>query len=305
MKKLTNIKKSISLLLALALYTGSMTACSSTSSAESADSSSTTVNDSGNTSEPKVIRVGTGNSYNPACYLDDEGNVAGYDPAVLQAVDELLPQYTFTYETFDFQNVLLALESNKVDLAAHQYEWNEEREESYLFGEEGYTVFDNYIWVLDEVDTSNIHSLEDFSCKTVQVTAGDNKAFYLDKWNSEHPDKVINLDYTAPATQEEIISYYKSGKWAFLSCPKKDIELYNESYAGQIHFKLALDEPLNYSNTYFLYRKDYPEEAELQKAVDGALKELKESGKLAEISTEYWGGDYTKSNKLDEKNSKE
>jgi L-cystine transport system substrate-binding protein len=34
---------------------------------------------------------------------------------------------------------------------------------------------------------------------------------------------------------------------------------------------------------------------ELQQAVDGALKQLKESGKLAQISIAVIGGDYTES----------
>lgn len=303
MKEFTSIKKSIAILLSVIMCGGILSACSSDNSANSSDASTNAntdnnVDDNTNdNADAKVIRVGSGNSYNPACYIDDEGNFAGYDYAVLQAIDEILPQYTFTYESFDFQNVLLALESNKIDLAAHQYEWNEEREQNYLFGEEGYTVFDNYVWVIDDYDLTNVHSLEDFAGTTVQAIAGDNKAFYLEKYNEEHPDKQIKLDYTTPGTNEEIVSYYTSGKWSFMSCPKKDIELYNEAYASLgVHFKLALDEPLNYSNTYFLYRKDDEEEKQLQQDVDDALRQLKENGKLAEISIEYWGDDYTESN---------
>ena len=48
--------------------------------------------------------------------------------------------------------------------------------------------------------------------------------------------------------------------------------------------------PIATSRTYFVFRKDEPE---LQEAVDGALKQLKESGRLAEISREVLGDDYT------------
>jgi L-cystine transport system substrate-binding protein len=306
MKKLKNLKKSMAVILLLTMCSGVLSACSSadaTTTENNTDTDSNTnaiaenAKESSNNPDAKVIRVGSGNAYNPACYLDDDGNLAGYDYAVLEAVDELLPQYTFTYESFDFQNVLLALESNKIDLAAHQYEWNAEREENYLFGEEGYTVFDMYAWVLDDVDTTNINSLEDFAGTTVHATAGDNTANYLEHWNEEHPDKQINLDYTTTSTTEESVSYYISGKWSFLTACKKDIGLTNESYADLgVHFKLAFDTPINTSNTYFLYRKDDEEEAQLQQDVDDALRQLKASGKLAEISIEYWGDDYTESN---------
>ncbi len=51
-----------------------------------------------------------------------------------------------------------------------------------------------------------------------------------------------------------------------------------------------MGEPINNSKTYYLYRKD---DVELQKAVDGALKTLKENGKLAELSEKWLGGDFT------------
>lgn len=305
MKKLKNLRESVTVLLMLTVFGGVLSGCTSATASEtenvtSADTVTSTVTDSNEEStsspEAKVIRVGSGNSYNPACYVDENGNLDGYDYAVLRAVDELLPQYTFTYESFDFQNVLLALDSNKIDLAAHQYEWNEERGANYLFSEEGYTVSGMYAWVLDSVDTTNINSLEDFAGTTVHASAGDNTTYYLEKYNQEHPDAQINLDYTTPSTDEETISYYVSGKWSFMTCPIKDIELYNASYADLgIHFKLAFDEPINYSNTYFLYRKDDEEEAQLQKDVDEAIKQLKANGTLAEISIKYWGDDYSQS----------
>lgn len=298
MKTLRNTFISISV---AALAAASFTACGSTeqssssASPQSKSASESSKDDSAASSDTvKTIKVGTGNSYNPACFLNDSGELDGYDPAVLEAIDELLPQYEFTYETFDFQNVVLALESGKIDLAAHQYEWNQQREDNYLFGEEGYTVFDMYVWQIGEDDTV-YNSIEDLAGKTVHASAGDNLSFFLEQWNKENPDKKINLDYTVPATTEETISYYLTGKWSVFIVPKKDIELYNEAYAG-CNFKLAFDEPLYSSNTYFLYRKNDPEQAELKEAVDGALAELKASGKLGEISTEFWGGDYTVSN---------
>ena len=60
--------------------------------------------DNTNNSDVKKIIVGTGHAYEPYCYLDENGNLAGYEYEVLKAVNELLPQYEFTYETFDFAN---------------------------------------------------------------------------------------------------------------------------------------------------------------------------------------------------------
>jgi len=51
-------------------------------------------------------------------------------------------------------------------------------------------------------------------------------------------------------------------------------------------------EPVQSSSTYFVFAKD---NTGLQEAVDGAVKQLKESGKLAQISKDVIGGDYTES----------
>ena len=144
-------KNTLAFISSAVILSSALTSCGSSSTqTQQSDakplSAENTNSDTTENSGVKTIRIGTGNNYNPACYLDDNGNIEGYDPAILKEIDELLPQYEFTYETFDFQNVVLALESGKIDLAAHQYEWNQQREDNYLFGEEGYTVFDEYVW---------------------------------------------------------------------------------------------------------------------------------------------------------------
>lgn len=88
--------------------------------------------------DAETIVVGTGNAYQPFVYLDENGELEGYDVAVLKAVDEKLDQYNFEYESSDFKNILTSLQAGKVDLAAHQYQYNDERAEKYLFGEGGY-----------------------------------------------------------------------------------------------------------------------------------------------------------------------
>ena len=81
----------------------------------------------------KTVIVGTGKAFAPFCYLDENGKLVGYEIDVLNAVDELLPQYEFVYETFDFANILIALQAGKVDLGSHQFGKTPQREENYLF----------------------------------------------------------------------------------------------------------------------------------------------------------------------------
>lgn len=237
----------------------------------------------------KVV-VGTGNSYEPYCYLDDKGNLAGYEYEVLKAVDELLPQYEFEYKTSDFANVLISLDAGKIDIGAHQYEWNKERDEKYLFGKEPYTTYVTYLTVAGNRD--EVKSLDDLKGKKVKSSSGSNSAYILENYNKEHKDNPIRVDYVNNSTDEETITGLLNGVWDATIMTARDVDKLNKSYEkGSPSIKVT-GEPVQTSSTYFVFAKD---NTKLQEAVDGALKQLKENGTLAKISVDVIGGDYTES----------
>ena len=241
-------------------------------------------------SKTEKIIVGTGNAYEPYCYLDENGDLAGYEYEVLQAVDELLPQYEFEYQTSDFANVLISLDAGKIDIAAHQYEWNEERDSKYLFGKEAYTTYVTYITVAG--DKTDINSLDDLQGKKVKSSTGSNATYILEGYNKEHADNPILIDYIDNSTDEETVTGLLNGAWDATIATKRDVEKLNKNYGnGDVVLK-AVGDPVQSSSTYFVFDK---KNEELQKAVDGAVKELRENGKLAEISVDVIGGDYTES----------
>lgn len=235
------------------------------------------------------ILVGTGNAYEPYCYLDEKGNLAGYEYEVLKAVDELLPQYEFEFQTSDFTNVAISLDAGKVDIAAHQYEYNDERASKYLFGEEAYTTFVTYLVV--PKDNTSISSLDDLQGKTVYAAGkGSNTTHILENYNEEHKDNPIKIVNSESITSEEMVQGLTSGAWDATVRTKRDVEKYNRDY-GSDALK-TVGEPVQSSSTYYLFAKD---NTELQQAVDSAIRQLKQSGKLAEISIAVIGGDYTES----------
>ena len=237
----------------------------------------------------KVV-VGTGNSYEPYCYLDDKGNLAGYEYEVLKAVDELLPQYEFEYKTSDFANVLISLDAGKIDIGAHQYEWNKERDEKYLFGKEPYTTYVTYLTVAGNRD--DVKSLDDLKGKKVKSSSGSNSAYILENYNKDHKDNPIRVDYVNNSTDEETITGLLNGVWDATIMTARDVDKLNKSYEkGSPSIKVTGD-PVQTSSTYFVFAKD---NTKLQEAVDGALKQLKENGTLAKISVNVIGGDYTES----------
>ncbi|XME03116.1 transporter substrate-binding domain-containing protein [Lachnospiraceae bacterium C1.1] len=241
------------------------------------------------TGDVKKVVIGSGVSYNPYCYLDEDGNAVGYEYDVLKEIDELLPQYEFEYQSMAFDQLVLSLESGKIDLAAHQYEYTKEREEKYLFSNESYTSYITYLAVLKD-DTAT--SLEDLAGEKIR-TGGSTSATaqILTNWNEEHPGQEVELVFAEDSSDEEAAAALKSGASRATVLKKSDVTKMNKNFSddGEDWLK-SVGEPINNSKTYYLYRKD---ETELRDAVDGALKTLKENGTLSELAIKWVGYDVT------------
>ena len=240
----------------------------------------------------KKVVIGSGINYNPYCYVDENGNAVGYEYDVLKEIDELLPQYEFEYQSMAFDQLILSLESGKIDVAAHQYEYTPERDEKYLFSGESYTSYITYLAVLND---STVTSLEDLTGQKIR-TGGATSATtqILTKWNEEHPGQEVVIVNTESSSDEEGAAALKSGAAAASVLKKSDVIKLNKNFSddGKDWLK-SVGEPINNSKTYYLYRKNDPEEQELRDAIDGALKSLKESGKLSELAIKWVGYDVT------------
>ena len=238
----------------------------------------------------KTIIIGTGKAFAPFCYLDDNGNLAGYEKDVLDAVDELLPQYAFKYETFDFANILIALQSGKVDIGSHQFGKTPQREENYLFGKQAYRAAANKIVVLKT--RNDISKLEDLHGKTVNTNTGNLVTDFLERYNKTLPDsqkiKLIVTPSTVPV--EEKIAKIKNGTYdAVFTHNPADIEKWNKEYGDILKAVGDLSKETTVY-TYHVFRKG---DVELQTAVDGALKKLIDDGSLSKISVKALGYDAT------------
>lgn len=236
--------------------------------------------------DAETVVVGTGNGYQPFVYLDENGELTGYDVAVLEAIDEKLADYNFEYESSDFKNILTSLSAGKIDLAAHQYEYNDERAEKYLYGEVGYT--DYTLYIVNIAGNEQYATLDDLQGKKVFASPGSNVAYLLEQYNSEHEnaDEQISIIYNEGAN-EIFVSGLQNGTADAGILTKYDTNKYNEQFDANLEIA---SEPISVSKTYFLYDKA---DEELKEAVDGALQELIDEGTLKELSVEYLGDDYT------------
>lgn len=236
-------------------------------------------------SDVKTIIVGTGSDSKLYCYLDEKGELAGFEIDVMKAIDELLPQYEFEFQTFDFKNILLALSAGKIDIGAHMYESNPERRQNYLFTEYGYNDFSKYIVVLKE-DTE-VKSLQDLVGKTAQAATGSATGAILQHWNEDHPDRQINAVLTSSLTNEQVVAAMKNGTYdAFFS----NIPSFNQIQKEYGEIFRLVEEPISTSPSYFIFNLDNPT---LKADVDVALKKLIDSGELSKIAIRDLGSDTT------------
>ncbi|CAM5790719.1 MULTISPECIES: amino acid ABC transporter substrate-binding protein [Brevibacillus] len=230
----------------------------------------------------KTVVVGTGTSFPNICFIDENGKLTGYDVELIREIDRRLPDYEFELKTFEFKNLLLSLETSKIDLIAHQMEVNEERKAKFLFNDEAYNIFPNKVVVRQ--DNNEVRSIEDLKGKKLIVTATSNAAVLAEKWNKEHGNP-INIVYTG--TGEDANAQIKSGRVDATISTQFAIDFLNKSVDAQLK---TVGEPLSNSKVYYILRKDA---TELKQRIDEALREIKADGTLAKLSTEWLGGDYT------------
>ena len=229
----------------------------------------------------KII-VGTGTQFPNICFLDDKGNLTGYDVELVRAIDEKLPEYEFEFKTMEFSNLLLSLETRKIDFIAHQMEVNSEREEKFLFNKEPYNVFPLKVTVNEK--NNAIQSIEDLKGKNVSVSPTSNSAVFIEKYNKEH-NLGANIVYSSGSV--DVNNQLATGRIDAIITTPFAVRYYNESNEAQQ--KVVGDALLN-SKVYFLLNKD---EVKLQERLDEAIVELKNEGIVSELSKKWLGDDYT------------
>ncbi len=229
----------------------------------------------------KII-VGTGTQFPNICFIDDKGTLTGYDVELVRAIDEKLPEYEFEFKTMEFSNLLLSLETRKIDFVAHQMEMNSERQEKFIFTKEPYNVFPLKVTV--HAKNNSIQSIDDLKGKNVSVSPTSNAAVYIEKYNKEH-NLGATIVYSSGSV--DVHNQLATGRIDAIITTAFAVKYYNESNKAQE--KVVGDALLN-SNVYFLLNKD---EVVLQERLDDAIRELKAEGVISKLSKKWLGDDYS------------
>jgi L-cystine transport system substrate-binding protein len=273
------LKKTILLMLMLLLVLLSAACASKETNTASVENSKAS---KGESKAQKII-VGTGTQFPNVCFINDKGKLTGYDVELVREIDKKLPEYEFEFKTMEFSNLLLSLETNKIDFIAHQMEVNEERQKKFLFNKEPYNIFPLHVTV--HKDNKDIKSIKDLTGKKVIVSATSNSAVFIEKYNKEK-NAGIEIVYAGNGP-DTTINQIKTGRADATITTPFSVDFNNDAVDAQ---QKVVGEPLLNSKVYFLLRKD---ETKLQKKIDEALVELKKEGVVSKLSKKWLGADYT------------
>lgn len=240
----------------------------------------------GNSDSQKVrkVYVAVGATFEPYTYIDENNQPAGYDVAVLQEIDNRLPQYEFQIEDMELANISVALDAKKVSIGSQQFEKNPEREKKYLFTNEGFASYNKRL--VYKKGRDDIHSIDDLAGKKVSAGQGSNTAAILETYNAEHNNK-IDIVYSNGATSESIYDDVMNGRLDAIVATKQTFKKYNEAFGGG--YDINEDSYFSESQAYFMLAQG---EEQLRDDMDTALKAMKEDGTLTKLSIEYTGSDY-------------
>lgn len=246
----------------------------------------------GNTGEVQKITVAHTQTYIPYDYVNEAGESDGFEVQVLKAVDELLPQYEFSYVPTTDDDLLIGVESGKYNIGTKGAWFTEERAEKFIFPK-------NYIgassigitYRTENADKiKDLESFASFSGKLVPIAPQNAQYNVVEKYNAEHPDNQVDLQASDAFTIADAYTWVVEGRYDAFFDIKTSFENNVVSEDGAYH---DYADKLSYAvyqaiPTYPLFNKD---NQELADAYDQAIEQLTESGKILELEKKYFGED--------------
>ena len=265
-------KKLLSVVLTGVLMLG-LTACGSgdTPSSEGADLLQ-------QIQEKGTLTVAMEGTWAPWTYHDEDDNLVGFDVEVAQKIaGKLGVEVTFVEGEWD--GLFAGLDSGRYDMVVNGVEITDERAEKYDFSEPyGYIR----TALIVSSDNEEIKTFEDLDGKTTTNSMASTYMTLAESYGAT-VTPVDSLDQTldlviagrVDATLNAEVSFYDYMS-VHPDAPVKVVALTED--ASHVSIPIRKGE----------------ETASFKAAVDQAIKELKESGELGEISVKYFGVDITK-----------
>jgi len=232
-------------------------------------------------SEPaEVIKVGMSGSYKPYTYLDEKGELTGFDVDVWKEIGKRTG-HEIEFVTSDFSGLFGMLDSAKLDTIANQITVTPEREQKYLFTRP-YVYYGAQL--ISKDDRNDIVDLESLKGKKVAVGLGTNYETIIRDFDKNSEIEIITYDSGSGPYQDVAIGRVDAAMNDRLALQS----VINES---GLPLKLA-GPPINEMQNAFPFLNN-EENKELVAQIDSAIDSMYEDGTIKEISMKYFDMDIT------------
>ena len=230
--------------------------------------------------EKGSVTIAMEGNWAPWTYEDENGNLVGFEVEVSTAVAEKLGVKA-EYVTGEWDGLLAGVQSGRYDLMANGVGYTEERAQAYYYSD--FYAFNRTVLVV-RGDNEDIKSMEDLSGKTTCNSANSTYQLIAESYGATVKD-VESLD----GTIEELLS----GRVDATLNAEVSINDYMKEQPDADIKVVAYDSDIEKVGMIMPYGDD---SESLRKAINEAIADLREEGKLAEISNKYFGMDITTNN---------
>lgn len=291
MRKMKRIaKKTVTLLSVAAIFVGTLTACGSGSNADKKD-------DTSSKSENIVVKAATGGAPAPYIFVDDDGNLSGYDVDVINELFSRVDGYDVEWEITEFASIFTGLDSDIYQLGVNHFGFNTERSEKYIYSD---VLAIDPVAILVSKDNTDINSVYDLPGHKTEASATSYYLSVFENFNNENEDK-INYEYVEDPGQTPL--HVAEGQIDFEIFTKTTLQSQIDSLGLNDDVKL-IDVPTKDnewltsgveapSGTFYLVAKG---NEELAQKLNEAFEEAVKDGTIYELQKKYLG--VTEENKL-------
>ena len=294
MMKMTKVLKTTTVMLTVAAMAMGMSGCGTNTEdvvsnrtnqqADTTDKSASELD--GETADTALNKdtliVGLDDTFAPMGFRDENGDIVGFDIDLANALCEKLGKEV-ELQTIDWSMKETELNAGNIDFIWNGYSITDERKEQVAFG----TPYLKNRQVIVTLAESNINTKADLADKTVGAQAGSSAVDAIET----DPDTLATFKDGKPVTYEsnnDVLMDLEAGRIDAAVADEVIVKYYINK-KGAEKFKL-LEEDFGDEEYGVGMRK---EDTALVEAFNDAYAELKEEGKLAEISTKWFGEDIT------------